>query len=249
MTDPDVELLADLDAGLLAPARADEVRRAALADPRCAAVLDALAATRADLAALPVPPAPAVLGRWTAPVDDPGADPGPPDTAPPDSPSTATGPSTVAGHPRRAAGPSRIPTGAVDGRRARLRPGPARSGAGRRARWVLAAAAAAAVALVPGLPATRSDGVLDVDRVELAAAARSTVGLTDLGALADPARRDGCLSAVGVDGARVLGGRQVRLEGAPGVLLVLSTGELGRFRVLVVSPSCSVLDDTVVGGP
>ncbi|MDN5930824.1 MAG: hypothetical protein L0I24_07140, partial [Pseudonocardia sp.] len=70
MTDPDapdVHLLADLDAGLLDPARAREVRRAALADPRSAAVLDALAATRADLAAVPAPVVPPdLVAGWTA---------------------------------------------------------------------------------------------------------------------------------------------------------------------------------------
>ncbi|MCX6462451.1 MAG: hypothetical protein NTW05_02490, partial [Pseudonocardiales bacterium] len=55
---PDVELLADLDAGLLDPERAAAVRAAALADPRSAAVLRALAATRAELGALDTPPVP-----------------------------------------------------------------------------------------------------------------------------------------------------------------------------------------------
>ncbi|MBW0114226.1 hypothetical protein [Pseudonocardia abyssalis] len=217
MTDPDapdVELLADLDAGLLAPARADEVRRAAVADPRCAAVLDALAATRADLAAVPTPPVPSGLRRWTAP-----------------------------------GGPSDSHRGIPGPGRSRPRHPRTRPGSGHRARWVLAAAAAAVVALLCGVPASGPDAALDVSRVELAAVARSTVGLTDLGDLTDPARRDACLRDAGLPGAAVLGGRQVRLEGTPGVLLVLSTGELGRIRVLVVSPSCAVLDDTVVGGP
>ncbi|MDN5930541.1 MAG: hypothetical protein L0I24_05685, partial [Pseudonocardia sp.] len=93
----------------------------------------------------------------------------------------------------------------------------------------------------------RPAGPPDLTRVELAGFARSTVGTTDLGVLADPARRDGCLAAAGHPGAAVLGGRQVRLDGTPGVLLVLSTGELGTFRVLVVTPGCAVLADDVVG--
>ncbi|MBC8092185.1 MAG: hypothetical protein H7Y15_09660, partial [Pseudonocardia sp.] len=48
MTGPDPALLADLDAGLLDPAHAAEVRAAALADPRSAAVLEALRVTRAE---------------------------------------------------------------------------------------------------------------------------------------------------------------------------------------------------------
>lgn len=63
---PDVELLADLDAGVLDAERARAVRAHAAADPASARVLDALAATRAELRALPsmqVPPD--VLARWT----------------------------------------------------------------------------------------------------------------------------------------------------------------------------------------
>ncbi|MBV9919422.1 MAG: hypothetical protein JOY78_01005 [Pseudonocardia sp.] len=64
---PDIRLLADLDAGLLDEARAREVRAAAAADPAAQAVLDALATTRAELAALPDPSVPpAVAARWSA---------------------------------------------------------------------------------------------------------------------------------------------------------------------------------------
>lgn len=67
---PDLELLADLDAGLLEPGHAERVRAAALADPASAAVLDALAATRAELAELPAPPVPTdVAARWAAALD------------------------------------------------------------------------------------------------------------------------------------------------------------------------------------
>lgn len=190
---PDVDLLADLDAGLLDPVRAAVVRDAVRADPRSAAVLDALAATRADLAALRPPPLPPGLAQpWAAP-------PAPRTRAP---------------------------------RRGRLTAAAA----------VVVALAAGAVSGVagPGAPA-------DVTRVELAAVARSTVGLTDLGALADPARRATCLDAAGRPGAPVLGGRRVRLDGVDAVLLVLPTGQLGSIRVLVVTPSCTVLDDAVVG--
>ena len=64
---PDVSLLADLDAGVLDESRAREVRAAAEADPSARAVLEALAATRADLAAVDDPPVPpAVAERWRA---------------------------------------------------------------------------------------------------------------------------------------------------------------------------------------
>ena len=60
-----VDLLADLDAGLLDPARAAEVRAAAAEDPEAAAALAGLAATRAELHGLADPPVPAAYAaRW-----------------------------------------------------------------------------------------------------------------------------------------------------------------------------------------
>ncbi|MGE0295948.1 hypothetical protein [Pseudonocardia sp.] len=62
---PDVELLADLDAGVLDADRARAVRARAAADPASARVLEALAATRADLGALPPLAVPTdVLAEW-----------------------------------------------------------------------------------------------------------------------------------------------------------------------------------------
>jgi hypothetical protein len=99
--------------------------------------------------------------------------------------------------------------------------------------------------------------------INLAAAGRSAIGSTDLGALADPTRRSGCLRAVaasdpgrpsgntpdqGPDAENaVLGGRQVELDGRPGVLLVVATGELGVFRVVVVDPACGPVGGTLLG--
>ena len=66
MVQRDRELLAELDAGLLAPDLAARVRAAADADPSGRAVLAALAAVRADLQAMPLqPPPPQFVRRWT----------------------------------------------------------------------------------------------------------------------------------------------------------------------------------------
>ncbi|MFC4950315.1 hypothetical protein [Pseudonocardia sp. GCM10023141] len=69
-SDPlDLVRLAELDAGLPDDSTAAEQHAAAIADPRAAAVLEALAATRSELAAHaagPVPPA--VAARWAAAV-------------------------------------------------------------------------------------------------------------------------------------------------------------------------------------
>ncbi len=196
--EPDVELLADLDAGLLDDDRADEVRAAALADPRFAAVLDALAATRADLAGLTPPPVPPpVAARWSAALAD--LDP---------------------------------PAPAVPARRRRL----------------LLAAAALLVALV-GAGVVAVTGALDprttvaVTGVDLGAVGRGAIGQRDFG----PVEPVGCLAGLGVPGG-VAGGRTVRFEGTPGVLLVVTPGERGRFRVVVVDEACSrLLADTLVG--
>ena len=63
----DVARLAECDAGLPDDDEAAVRRRAAQADPRAAGVLDALAATRAELAAVGEPELPpAVAARWAA---------------------------------------------------------------------------------------------------------------------------------------------------------------------------------------
>jgi anti-sigma factor RsiW len=194
----DRELLAALDAGVLDDDRAARVRAAAAADPGATAVLSALAATRADLAALPDPPVPAEFAaRWDAAL---AAEAG----------EQVIGP--AAGEARR-----------------RLAP---------RFRAALAAAALLAAALAGGLLWARPSP----EQVDLAAIARAALGVSDAGALADPALRAACLAVVAPPGvqpdAPLLGGRHVELNGRPAVLLVLATGELGRFHVVVVDPGC-----------
>ena len=200
----DVPALAALDADLPDAAEAAERRRAARSDPRAAEVLDALSATRADLAALPEPEVPpAVAARWAAAV--------------------------AAERPRQ-------PAGRPSGR-------PLRS---RVLLAVLAAAAAVAVVVVgaprPGPP------VLTVSRVDLVAVATAAVGTVDVGALADPDRRQACLRAVLPDaaGLRLLGGRRVVLDGRPGVLLVLATGTRGGLDVVTVDPGCGPAGGTLL---
>ena len=200
----DVPALAALDADLPDAAEAAERRRAARTDPRAAEVLDALSATRADLAALPEPELPpAVAARWAAAV--------------------------AVERPRQ---PSSRPSGRPSRSRVLLA--------------VLAAAAAVAVVVVgaprPGPP------VLSVSRVDLVAVATAVVGTVDVGALADPDRRQACLRAVLPDaaGLRLLGGRRVVLDGRPGVLLVLATGTRGGLDVVTVDPGCGPAGGTLL---
>jgi hypothetical protein len=175
------------------------------------AVRDALAATRAELAALPTPQVPAAVeARWAA--------------------ALAVEAAARRGAPRRSV-----------------------------ARPLLAAAALAAAvavvvgALLPGAAAPQPPAAT-VARVDLVAVATAAVGTMDVGDLADPGRRAGCLRAVAPAAAdeTLLGGRRVVLEDRPGVLLVLATGTRGGLRIVTVDPACgpaggSLLAQVVVG--
>lgn len=231
---PDLDLLADLDAGLLDDERAAAVRAAAAADPRCAAELAALGATRADLAALPLPPVPAaVAGRWAQALETEALE-----TEALRAGRTGTG---------RPADGSRPDSGR---RRGRSAPGR------RRGHPVVLAAVLLTTLLGAGLLWSRPQPPAALDRVDLAAAGRAALGSSEVGALADPARRAGCLRAVTVPGlapgAPLLGGREVEIDRRRGVLLVLGTGQLGVFRIVVVDPDCgpgggTLLDSAVAG--
>ncbi|MGD9990074.1 hypothetical protein [Pseudonocardia sp.] len=116
--------------------------------------------------------------------------------------------------------------------------------AGRRARAALVAAlgAAAVAGVLLGRPATGpSTAGSEPARHALA-------GTPHPGPLADPARQAACLVAVGVAPATALATRDVAVGDAPGVLLVLPTGAIGTYRLLVVDNGCTrVLADRTVG--
>jgi hypothetical protein len=192
----DVAALAELDAGQPDDAAAAARRRAARADPRAAEVLDALAATRAELADAGEPELPAsVEERWTA---------------------------------------------ALAAERAAPQRTVRRRGSVRRRVLLVAAAAAAVVGVVGVITPRPEQPALTISSVDLVAVATSAVGTMDVGALADPGRREACLRAVLPDaaGERLLGGRRVVLDGRPGVLLVLATGTRGGLDVVTVDPDC-----------
>jgi anti-sigma factor RsiW len=202
------DLLADLDAGLLDPTRAAEVRAAAAQDPHTAAVLAALATTRAELGELAEAPVPAeYAAQWD---------------------------SALAAE----AATSRIPSVSVS-RHCRGRP-------------ALVAAAVLAAAVVAGvLWPPREPAPISLDGVDLASAGLAVRGDFDVGDLANPARRAGCLSAVAPPGvapdALLLGGRDVLLDGRDGVLLLLGGGEPGRLHIVVVTPDCGPHGGALLG--
>jgi hypothetical protein len=230
--DPRVDLLADLDAGLLDPTTAAEARADTTGDPRAAAVLDALTATRADLAALADPPVPAHLAaRWDAALAaEQQAHPPGGAEAPPDPPHAAPG-SVPRDEGREGGRPQARPP------RGLRRAGP------RRLRPALAAAAVLAAAVVGGvLWAPAEPAPLPIEEVDLVATGLAVRGEFDVGQLADPQRRSACLGETAPPGvspdAQLLGGLDVVLGGRPGVLLLLATGRLGQLDVVVVDPQC-----------
>jgi hypothetical protein len=248
-------------------ARADAVRRHGDGErPRAGEeeLFAALERARADLAAAPVPPLPTGFGdRMTAALAAERAR----RTAgsAPDSTPAVSSPAPRTGAPSRP--PSRPEARADD--RGGVRPA-------RRRRALacglvtLAAVAAVVGGLVVGTgtsagpaptaappvppvsgPSAAPEPVSGADPVR---ALRAGLGARDPGPLADPVRRAGCLVAHGLPaGAVPLGSRQVLVDGRPGTLLVLPTGQAARFRLLVVGPGCAPADpetlaDLTVGG-
>jgi hypothetical protein len=240
------DLLADLDAGLLDPTAAARVRAAAAQDTRAGGVLDGLAATRAELGRLGDPPVPPEFAaRWDAALAEeavrssPSGSPSDADGAPaPAQPAPAVEPSEEA--PAPDSGQAVSHGDARPARRSIRRAGRA----GRRLRPALVAAAVLVGAVVASLPfGPREPAPLSLDGVDLAAAGLAVQGDLDVGVLADPARRAGCLRAAAPQGvtpdAPLLGGRDVVVAGRPGVLLLLATGRARPgMHVVVVDPEC-----------
>lgn len=236
---PDVTALAELDADLTGPAAAARLRAAGRTDPRAAAVLDALAATRADLAALPEMPVPTEIEtRWAEALAAEGAAS--------ESASARADPKT-----QRCAGTA--PDRPTDTRgRPDTAPDRDTATSGARVRRLLLAAAVTTGLVAAGIGVLPHPGAPGpaVTRLELVALGRDAVGTMDVDDLADPARRAACLRIVApaAGSAPLLGGRRVVLDGRPGTLLVLGTGTLGRLRLVVVDPNCGTLLAHVVSG-
>ena len=221
-----LDLLADLHAEVLDEQVAAALRTQVTADPRAREVLAALDATLADLWNLPTPAIPSdVVARLDAALA-----------------------SEI--HVARAFRPA---TPVVDLSRRR-----------RRTAWgglLVAVAAAVVVGVVAlGTGPLETAGSPRVERPALALSGGElgnglddALGALDFGPLSRPAALRACLDANGVPpGGAPLGAREVTLDGRPGVLLVLPTGEIARFRLLVVGPGCgpgnpSLLADDIVG--
>lgn len=230
-----LELLADLHAGLFDEPVAAQLRRRVAADPQAAEVLAALAATVADLAALP--------HQRTAPIPERVARRL--DTA------LATERAGTGLAPQAGWTGATVPTLVAELTQALRRR--------RRAGWAgvaILAAAAAAIGVVAlsgvtlrttGAPLTgdalgtaigiQSAEPLVLTPGNLHSALDQALATPDYGPLSAPQRLRNCLTANG--GGTPLGALEVTLEGRHGVLLVLPTDRTAQVRLLIVGPNCA----------
>ncbi|WIY04453.1 hypothetical protein QRX60_11615 [Amycolatopsis mongoliensis] len=244
-----VDVLADLHAGVLEDSQAAELWPLVNADPEARAILDALDATRSDLAALADAPAPPMPAEFAARLDAALA-----------AEAAATFPKQ-----RTATAPQQAGSGnaqVVDLAAARRR-------RNKRLGWaagILTAAAAAVVAVTVALPGTsQQTGTPNVaapppsgpsvgsDGSGAQALIGKAVGVRDFGPLQNEDRLDACIAAAGLDPkVRPEGIRPVNVGGKAGVMIILTTGKLAQFRLVAFGADCgpgnpAVLFDKVVG--
>jgi len=258
MPDPDrpwtVDQLAEMHAGALDDAAAAEMWSRVREDQDAMAVLDALTTTRAELAGLrEAPPAPMpedVAARIDAALAAERAR---------IFPSTAHQPAVAPPMPPQ---PYTQVTDLAQARRRRNRQ--LGWGAG-----LLTAAAAVIAAVAIALPSPSTQGTpladddpakpdagqaLSLSRDDVGAGANKTIGVTDFGPFGDRAGLDACLRAnqIAIDD-ELLGVRPATVDGERAVLVVFTTGELARYRMLAFPADCGegnpgMLFDEVVGG-
>ncbi|MCW2551105.1 MAG: hypothetical protein JWR78_886 [Mycobacterium sp.] len=212
-----VELLADLQAGLLDDEAAARVRRQIREDPKAEGVLRALTQVRrdvgADPASAPEPP-PEVTARISAAL-------------------RSAGPAAHSARPHIR--PARIVAGAA-GVCALL----AAIGFG-------TASLINAPAPTPSAPATAEHITVSTPPMAIPLSQQEILGLLgrgpDYGPLGDPALRGSCLSGLGYPAStRVMGARPIEINARPGVLLVLPGDTPDNLAVFAVALNCSAAD-------
>lgn len=214
-TDPlDRARLAELDAGLPDETRAAQLRAQAEADPRSAAVLDALAATRADLAAHTVPPIPPeVAQRWAAALAAAAAAAPAADAPAADAPATRR----IAAGRRRAPRPALIAAAVL-------------------------VIATVVFGVLQNRPAADGPRITHADLVATARAAVGVGDAGELADPVRRAACLRTVAPDGpAPDAPLLGARTVVYEGRPGVLLLLPMGDLEHLRIVVVDHGCHTL--------
>ncbi|MGW0038093.1 hypothetical protein [Gordonia sp. NPDC003376] len=216
-----VKLLADLDAGVLDERTGAHIRARIVDDPGAQAVLDALARTREDLKSVPVDPQP--VPDWV--------DARTQQTLAAISAEVAAGSSSLTDHRRRRSGRMFAVLGA--------------------AAAIVVAIVGIGVALLRPEPnsvapqANNSASGTSAPSVSTPAAPPDTVsvlsvlGRTDGAPFSSPEALRRCTTANGIPATTaVLGSGEVTIDGAPQVVILLSTGTAGRFLALVVGHDC-----------
>lgn len=220
-----VELLADLQAGLLDDDSAARVRQRVREDPEAQSILRALNQVRCDVATL-------------------GAD----TTWAPDVPPEVTARISAALESEE----SRARVGVAHSARPHIRPARLAAGvAGVGA--VLAAIGVGTAALLdapeptPSTPATAEHITVSTPPMVIPLSQAEILGLLtkspDYGPLGDPSLRASCLSGLGYPAStRVLGARPVDINARPGVLLVLPGDTPDDLAIFAVALNCSAAD-------
>jgi hypothetical protein len=223
-----VELLADMQAGILDDEAAARVRSQVRADPHAAAALGALNRVRGDVAAV-------------------GADP----ACAPEPPPQVTGRISAA---LRSAEPASADAAGRAGHSARPHIRPTRTIAA--AAGVCAALSAigfGTVALlhapepVPDTPGDVEHITVSTPPMAIPLSQNEILGLLDrgpdYGTLSDPARRASCLTGLGYPAStQILGARPVEINARPGVVLLIPGDSPHILAVFAVSPNCSAAD-------
>ncbi|SDR02947.1 hypothetical protein [Actinopolyspora saharensis] len=270
--DPDrsPDVLAELHADALDEETAGRIASAARTDPEAGAVLTALENTRTELAGRPALEMPEEVAARIE--NSLAAEPLPPPAAETDR---QEHPAAEPEQPEQPLPDNVAPIGGARGRGSR------RSRRSRRRAFAvgssLVAAAAVLLAVVltvqpnqPRREETRADDTtaaqppegeepsplaLTGDRVELDGQQLQQVLSSEqyVDSLVDPQRLLTCLRANGIEDGSPIGAREISFNGRRAQLMVLSTGEIGQFRLLAVGPGCgpgnpATLSDTVVGG-
>ncbi|GAA4537453.1 hypothetical protein [Mycobacterium paraffinicum] len=216
-----VELLADLQAGLLDDESAARVRRRVRDDPQAEQVLRALNRARCDVATLGADPAPDVPPEVTARISAALASA---ETDPP-----------VAHSARPRIRPARV-VAVVAGVGALL----AAVGVG-------TAALITAPEPAPSTPVTAEHITVSTPPMVVPLSQDEILGLLnqspDYGPLGDPARRASCLTGLGYPAStQVLGARPVQINARPGVVLVVAGDTPHSLAVYAVALNCSAAD-------
>ena len=225
-----VELLADLQAGLLDDDTAARVRQQVRADPDAEATLRALNRVRSDVAALSAGPPTSAL------------DPPPAVTA---RISAALRVSERLAHRRGRA------LGASAPRPARLIAGVAGGCAVVAAIGVGTAALVNAPTPIPSTQVTAEHITVSTPPMAIPLSQAQLLGLLDRspdygpqgGPLSDPARRASCLTGLGYPAStRVLGAQPIEINARPGVVLLLPGDTPDSLTVFAVALNCSAAD-------